>query len=174
MCDRNLQRGALRGSRLERECRGARMGTGGVLRTRCGIDRRVCYPTSQHIQPLTGPPHRGVHRVSFTGTVCLCVKSQSYVHARPALAKGRNRPSFPWEPSWVHVVHRAGNAARHGATFRRQMYPGGIDRAHRFPQVPRGPTPAAMQHGVSESRKGITPRQSWMKLEICMSKNNIR
>lgn len=174
MCDKNLQRGALRGSRTELGGRGVPGGSGGAVITRCGIDRRICHPTPQQNQPLTAPPHRVVHRPSFTGMLSLWANSYSYVPARPALAKGRNRPSSPWEPSWTHVVHRAVNDARHGATFRRQVYPGGIDRAHRFPQVPRGPTPAAMQHGVSESRKGITPRQSWMKLAMCLSKDNIR
>ena len=128
--------------------------------TRCGIDHRICHPPRQQDQPLTGPPHRVGNRASVTAARSLTANPQGSVSFLPPLAKGRNRPFFPLGQPWECVGNRPVANASNGGAFGVQMYQGGIDRDHRFPQVPRGPTPASMQHGVSESRKGITPSHS--------------
>jgi hypothetical protein len=174
MRDKKLQSDSLRGSRSELGCHGARVGSGGAVRTGGGIDRRICHPTSQPIQPVTGPPHIVGNRASVTAARSLTANPQASVSFLPALAKGWNRPFFPLRQSWDWVGNRPVAEASNGGAFGFQMYQGGIDSGHRSPHAFRqnrilfqNNTPCWIPW------KEVTSRQSSPKPAKCRSKDNI-
>ena len=174
MRDTNLRGGAHRALPRGLRRRGARRVSGGAMYTRGGIDRRIAHPTRQQIRLVTAPPHRVGNRPLVTGAPSPTAHPLIYVHSRPALAKGWNRPPFrPW-PLGARVVHRPVTDACHGVAASRQVYQGGIDRAHRVTHgsrqsrlLPQSNTPCWI------ARKGVTSRQSSANPEKCMSKDNI-
>ena len=102
--------------------------------TRCGIDRPICQPTEPQNRPLTAPPYRVGNRRLVTGAMSPPANSRTSAPSLAPLAKGWNRPLGRPGRSWACVGNRTVTDARYGVTFRRQVYPGGIDRDHRPPR----------------------------------------
>ena len=174
MHDRNLHRGALRLWRTGPRRRGATRVSGGAVYTSGGIDRHICHPTSQQIRPVTAPSHRVGNRSSLTAATSPDTRSRSYVASRPTLAKGWNRPPFRPGPLGAHVVHRPVTDACHGMAVGRQVYQGGIDRAHRVtPGSRQSHLPPQSNTPYWIARKEVTIRQSSANPDKCMSKDNI-
>jgi hypothetical protein len=102
--------------------------------TRCGIDRPICQPTEPQNRLLTASPHRVGNRPLVTGATSPPANPRSSVPSLAALAKGWNRSLGRPGRFWDSVVNRTVTDARYGVTSGRQVYLGGIDRDHRFPQ----------------------------------------
>ena len=144
------------------------------MRTRGGIDHRICHPTRQQIQSVTGQPHSVGNRPSVTAARSPTANSRSSVPSRPALAKGWNRRSVLPKPPETHVGHRAVADACHGGASGRQVYQGGIDRSHPSPHG-IGRRSLLLQSNTPCWRAGreVIRRQSSPKPTNCRSKDNI-